>query len=251
MSILANLKTDNSVQDEVDVIGGGGPLDTAVYPGTVTMAYAEKSSKGALGMVLHIKTEVGRDIRQTLWMTSGDDKGNKNTYETKAGERKYLPGFNLANSLCLLTVGKEVGDMDLEEKVVSIYSFDAKAEVPTKVNMFVDLIGQDILSAVFRQTVDKKAKGDDGQYRPTGETRDENEIDKFFRARDRMTTAEIRAGAEEATFCAAWEEKWAGQVRDKTEKGPQSGGAKGNVATGSFGGAPAGGNTKPKASLFN
>jgi hypothetical protein len=90
----------------------------------------------------------------------------------------------MANSLCLLTLGKEISELTTEEKVLNIYSPDAKAEVPTKVQVLMDLLNQEILVGLIKQTVDKTAKDAAGAYQPTGETREENEIDKFFRARD-------------------------------------------------------------------
>jgi hypothetical protein len=242
MSLLKNLSTDTTIANETDSVGSSGPLDSGIYNAKVALAYVNIVASGAVGLVLNLKTEAGREIRQTLWMSSGKEKGCKNYYE-KDGQKHYLPGFLHANSLALLTVGKEISDLDTETKVVKLYSAEAKAEVPTKVEMIMDLIDQDIIVGVIRQTVDKTQKDDNGVYQPTGETRDENEIDKFFRAKDRMTTAEIRAQAEEATFIDTWETKWTGKVKNK---------AKGTAANGTAG-APKAASTaakKPTTSLF-
>ena len=216
MSLLKSLTTDDSIANEKDSIGGGGVLESGLYPSKVTLAYVTKSEGGAIGLVLQAKTDAGRDIRQTLWMTSGTAKGAKNYYE-KDGEKHYLPGFVAANALALLTTGKEISDLDTEQKVVSVYNKEAKAEVPTKVDMLVDLLGKDILVGLLKQTVDKTQKNDAGVYVPTGETRDENEIDKFFRASDRKTTAEIR-GSAEAGFVEQWSTKWTGNTKVKASK---------------------------------
>ena len=244
MSLLSTLTSDASIANEKDSVGGGGVLDSGLYPATVTLAYAQKSEGGALGLVLHAKTNQGRDIRQTLWMTSGTAKGCKNYYE-KDGVKNYLPGYVAANALALLTTGKEISELDTETKVVNVYNKDAKAEVPTKAEAIVDLMGQEILIGVIKQTVDKTQKTDAGTYVPTGETRDENEIDKFFRASDRKTTAEIRAQAEEAAFADVWEKKWAGVTKDKASKGA---GVAGVPKLGAA--ANAGANKKPTTSLF-
>lgn len=242
MSLLANLSTDDSIENEKDVVMSGGPLDSGAYKATVSLAYLTESSGGAVGLVLHFKTETGRELRQTLWMTSGKAKGKKNYYE-KDGQKFYLPGFNNANSLALLTIGKEIGDLEPETKVVQVYSPEAKSEVPTKVECLTELMGQEIVVGVIKQVVDKTQKDDAGVYQPTGETREENEIDKFFRARDLMTTAEIRAKADEAAFHQTWVDKWTGQVRER---------AKGsNGAQGKAGAPKAGASTKPTTSLFS
>ena len=227
MSLLSALASDSSISQEKDSVGGNSTLESGLYPLTVNMAYLNKAASGALGLVLNLKGADNREVRQTLWMTSGTAKGAKNYYE-KDGEKHFLPGFNHANGLCLLTVGKEVSAMDTETKVVNVYSPEAKAEVPTKVEVLMDLLGKEILVGLLKQTVDKTVKNDAGFYMPTGETRDENEIDKLFRAADRMTTAEVRAQATEATFADTWETKWAGKTRDKS-KGAAAGGAKAGV----------------------
>ena len=248
MSLLANLASDSTIADEKDSIGGSGPLDSGLYNCTVSMAHINKASSGALGLVLTLKTSDNKEVRQTLWMTSGTAKGSKNYYEDKNGEKHYLPGFIAANALSLLTVGKEISQLDTETKVINLYSAEAKAEVPTKVEVVMDLLGQEIIAGIIKQTVDKTKKNEaTGQYEATGETREENEIDKFFRAKDRMTTAEIRAQAEEATFINAWEQKWAGKVKDRAK-----GAASGQPGVPKPGGAPgaAAGTKKPTTSLF-
>ncbi len=238
---FSNLKTDDTINNETDSVGSGGVLDSGIYMAKVMLAYLIEAASGAMGLVLNLKTDTGREIRQTVWMTSGKAKGGKNYYE-KDGEKFYLPGFLVANSLALLTVGKEIGDLTTDEKVVQAYSKDAKAEVPTKVQMFTDLLQQDILVGLIKQTVDKTAKDDAGVYQPTGETREENEIDKLFRAKDRMTTTEIRAKSEAAAFAVTWEAKNTGNVRNKS-KGSKAGGTAGAPKA-------AGVSTKPKQSLF-
>lgn len=248
MSLLKALTTDTTIAAEKDSVGGGsGPVESGLYPVTIGMAYLQKSKGGALGLFLTLVTEDKKEIRQTLYVTSGDAKGNKNYYE-KDGEKFYLPGFNVANSLALLTLGKEISELDTEDKVINLYSFDAKAEIPTKVPVIMDLLNQEIIVGIIRQTVDKNVKNDaTGLYEANGETRDENEIDKFFRAKDKMTTAEIRAQATEPAFYTTWGTKHTGVTRNK---------AKGAVAgAGGTAGAPkangAGAVTaKPGKSLF-
>jgi hypothetical protein len=243
MSLLANLSTDSSIANEKDSIGSSGPVDSGLYNCTIAMAHINKSAGGALGLVLTLKTEAGKEVRQTLWMTSGTAKGCKNYYE-KDGEKHYLPGFTHANSLCLLATGKEISALETETKVINLYSAEAKAEVPTKAEVLMDLIGQEIIVGLIKQTVDKTKKNEStGTYEATGETREENEIDKFFRAKDRMTTAEIRAQAEEATFIESWDKKWSGKVKDRAK-----GAAGGLAGVPKLGGAPA--SKKPTNSLF-
>lgn len=245
MSILSTLSTDDTIKVSSDTLGGNGPLDSALYPATVSVAYVTKSQGGAIGLVLHLKTEAGREHRETLWMTSGTAKGCKNYYE-KDGVKSYLPGFELANNLALLTVGQEINALETETKVVNVYSYDAKAEVPTKVDMITDLLGQEIIAGIIKETVDKNVKADDGTYVPSGETREQAVLDKLFRARDRMTAAEIRAQAEEPAFIERWEQKWAGQTRDKAKGASGTAG----VPKSASASAATGASKKPTTSLF-
>ena len=218
MTILSNLKTDDSIQEDKDVLGGGyRPLESGLYDLTIESAYVGTSQGGAVSLNIVAKTEDQQTVRQTLWMTSGKAKGCKNYYEDANGTRKYLPGFTSANNLCLLTVGKEIGDLEPEEKVINLYDYDAKKELPTKVQMIVELVGQEITAGVVKQTVDKNVKDGNGNYVPSGETRDENEISKFFRKRDGMTVAEIKAEAAEAVFKTQWAEKNTGVTINKAK----------------------------------
>lgn len=249
MSLLSNLKTDTSIEEDVDSVGSTGPVESALYPCKVAMAYLTEASTGAIGLVLHLATPNGREVEQTLWVQSGNAKGGNNFYEDKkTGQKRYLPGFSLGNNLSLLTTGKELADLTPEEKVVSVYNYTDKKDVPTKVQMLTELLDQEVLAGIHRQTVNKQVKNDNGVYvdSPDGATRDENEIDKFFCAKDqhnRMTVAEIKGGATEATFADTWEAKWKGVDRDRSRK------VSGAAAAGSsaFGAAAA---AKPTESLF-
>ena len=242
MNLFENVATAENVVEEKDSVGGFGPLESGVYAMKVAMAYLLTSKKGAVGVALQLEGSNGEKLRQTIYVTSGADKGCK-TFYTKDGEQHALPGFSLMNSLALLGAGEEILKLPQEEKLVNVYNFDTKKEEPTKVPVLMDLLDKEVLVAVQKQTVDKTVLSG-GEYLPTGEFRDVNEIDKVFRARDGMTVAEIRAGAEEATFIETWKAKWTGVTRDRRSKD----GAK--VATGSL---TAGGSTaakKPTQSLF-
>jgi len=253
MSLLSNLNTSNDIADEKDSVGGSRLRDSALYPMTIALAYLTKSTGGAMALNLVLQDDEG-DVRQQVWITN---RNGENTYKDKKGDKQYLPGFNMANSLCLLTLGKEISSLDTEDKVINLYNFETKGDVPTKVDMIVDLLGKEILVGLLRQTVDKNIanpnfdsskpehKDSNPKYVPSGETRDENEVDKFFRAEDRMTSSEIRAQATEAVFVETWDKKWKGQTRNKA-KGAS--GAAGTAGAPKAGGATA--SAKPQQSLF-
>lgn len=240
---LKNLTTSSDIAPEKDSIGTSRVKESGLYEVVISAAYLGKSEGGALSLNLVLKTEDDSEIKQTLWMTSGDKKGNKNYYLNAKKEKHYLPGFLIANSLSLLTVGKDISEIETEEKTINLYNYELKKDIPTKVDMLMELVTQSVIVGLIKQEVDKSEKDSTGTYIPTGETRTENEIDKLFRAEDRMTTAEVIAQAEEAQFINTWEAKWKDVTRDKTTKdagnsragAPKSGAAKSVGTTSLFG----------------
>ena len=216
MSLLSNLVTDETIANERDSVGSGGVLDSALYNFNVALAYIAKSAGGALGLTLHLKTDAGRELRQTLWMTSGTAKGCKNYYEDKQGEKQFLPGWNTINAVCLLGAGIPLTDIEPEKKKIMLYSYDAKAEVPTEVVVLTELTGKTITMGVQEVRENKTALNEAlGKRVPINEERKSNQINKVFRTRDHLTVAEITAGVEEATFYSAWDKKNTGVMVDK------------------------------------
>lgn len=226
-NMFDNLKTDKDISEGSDSLGGFEVWDTNIYDLKVKLAYITFAASEAMALNLVLTDKNMRELKQQLYMTSGKDKGCKNWFMDRNDKKQYLPGFNIANALCLLTCGKEIIKMAdcTEKKVIKLYDPDAKKEVPTEVPMIMDLIGVNIKAGVFKQIVDKRAKDPHtGKYAPTGETREENEIDKLFRVKDNKTVLEIRAQVEEAEFHDKWLAKWEGKVKNKA-KGT-AGGAK-------------------------
>jgi len=248
--MFANLtQPTEKVKEVKDVVGGGnfGPLETGIYPAKVTMAYTGKSSGGAATVTIHLKTPK-RELRETVYVSSGDAKGNAITFKNKDGELEYLPGYALIESLCNLTVGKYLQEVDTEAKVIKLWDRDAKKELPTEQQVAVELLDQEVYVAVEKQIVDKNVKSTDAAgkviYVPSGETREVNEIVKFFRASDKMTMTELKAGKEKAEFYNTWVEQNAGKTRDKSTK--QANGTVGAPVP--IAAAPAAGTARP--SLF-
>lgn len=246
MSTLKQFTTDETIKDAEDRLGGNfGPWDSGMYPLTIQLAYLTKADSEAVAVNLVMTDEDGRELRNQQYISSGKDKGCKNYYE-KDGEKHYLPGFNIANAICLLTEGKELSDMDTEMRTIKLYDYNARAEVPTKVEVLPELTGKEIKLGVLRVTVDKRAKDGAGVYQPTGETVDINEIDTVFRASDNLTVTEIRGQLSESAFQAAWMDRNTGKTRNKAK-----GATGGSTAGAPKGGAPkAAGTSKPQSSLF-
>ena len=251
MSLLANLTADETIEESGDVIGGGnyGPLESGLYTCAIKLAYLTESTGGAACLNLHLDTDNGREVRQAIYLSSGRAKGQKNTYETKDGKRKYLPGYELAMHLGLLTCGATPDAWEVDNKVVNLWNREAKKEVPTNVDVVTSLTGQPVKAGIMKVIEDKNVQDDSGAYVPSGETRELNEVSKFFRAADNMTVTEIRSQElTEGAFMATWGEKHTGTVRDKSTK-TSNGPTGSNVTSGAFGKAAASA-PKPKESLF-
>ena len=216
-----NLTMNDDIAAEKDVLGGGAALiETGVYNFTIEMAYASTAASGAKALNLHLKADSGETVCKAIYVTN--KKGEN--YYTKGGQKSYLPGFLLATNLCLLTVRQELHQVTPEEKTIMLYDFDAKRELPTKAKVLVDLIGTRVTASIVKEIVDKTVKQADGTYVPTGETREQNEIDKFFHIDTGMTIAEIRAKSTTADFKEQWATKNTGITRNKT-KGAVAGAA--------------------------
>lgn len=247
MSLFANIEETNDIQESGDVLGGGNLLPSDVYEMTIKSAYVMPAASGAIGVHLQLEGEGGKSLRNTQYVTSGTAKGGKNYYE-RNGEKRFLPGYELINDLCLLVTNNGLTALEdqFEEKVVPIYNFDAKAEVPTKVPVIMPLINQKVKAGVLQVIEDKNKRGDDGNYYPTGETRDLNEVNKFFHAETGLTVTEARAGLEQGQFIDSWLEKNKERVVDKS--GKSTGGAKAGAP--SAPGKPAAPAAAARPSLF-
>lgn len=236
MSFLKNLGKDKDIQQETDSLGGGAK-PSALYKCVIEAAYLGVSQGGANSLTIVAKAEDGHTFRETLWITN--KKGEE--FYIYNDEKRFLPGYNIANALSLLTVGYELSDLDEpEERTLKIFDFDEKKEVPTEVPCLTQLHGEEIWLGIIKEIQDKTKKNEStGVYEPTGETREVNVIDKVFRAESGLTVAEARLGEDKGAFVEQWVNKWEGKERNK---------AKGAAGAGKAG-APAQKST-PKSSLF-
>lgn len=246
MSLLNGMKTDKTIQNERDSLGGFSPLDSDLYDLKIKLAFLTVATTEAIALNLHCETDAGKAFRAKLWIQSGKKKGATHYFKDKQGSKQYLPGFNQANAICLLTVGKELSDMVTEDKVINLYDPTQKKEVPTKVEMLMDILGEKFKCGIIKQIVDVTSLNDGtGQYEPTGKTRFENEIDKIFRSADGFTATEIRAKLDKPLFIHEWTKKWAGEVKDKSTSGAKPGSPAANSSDNT-----ASGKAAAKTSLF-
>lgn len=214
-----NLKTNQAAMEEKsDRIGGGyQPLPSNIYQAEIAYAYGTTSKNGAMGLVVKFNIlQDGKDpysFTTTFWLS--DKKGNT-FYLDKDGNPHNLAGFNQANHLCALVAGKSVLEIPMETRVLQLYNFDAKKEVPTEVNAAVALFGQTVALAIKHIRENKREKSPStGEYEPVNEERFTNDIDKIFGISDAGEAYTFDEAANEIPFEFA--EKWLARWKDKTD----------------------------------
>lgn len=246
MSFLDSAEYEAGNAVEKDVVGGGfKSLPSGVYGFDVLLAYCGKSKGGAKFVQLELK-EVDTDNKRRFTIYVSNKEGSIKYKNKKTGALEYLPGFLTIDSLCLLTVGKPLVQLQaqIEKKTINLYNFDLKREVPTEVDMLMPLIGQRIKAGILETIENKSAKNpSSGVYEPTNEKRTINEIDKFFRDRDDKTVGEIVGKKEKAEFIDTWKAKWDGVPNDKYKAVAQAGNS--GVPGGAFAGAGTADNQEP------
>lgn len=179
---------DSGVED--DFLRSGGALDTDIYLATIKAAFTMKAQKSKALSVVVMLDFGGREVRSQVWTTN---KTGGITYKDKdTGKDKNLPGYNQMNTLALMLTGKGLGDLDVEEKILKLYDFDAKKELPQAVDCFVELHGMKVNVALQKQIVDKTKLNDaTNEYDPTGEVREINEVIKYFPEDKLVTMSEV------------------------------------------------------------
>jgi len=208
-----------------DSLGGGYTKNTGLYPANVDMAYMSKSKGGALALNLHLKLASDKSvIRQTLWVTSGDAKGNKNYYVNQAGKKFLLPGMQLANQIAIITTGQEMAALTPEAKTIKLWDRDAGAEKPQEVPVVTAMLGKPLLIGLLKHRENRNVNDGSGNYVPSREERIFNEIDKVFYP-DGFSVTEKEAQAEEAKFHKQWAAKYSEDYveddYDATVAGPE------------------------------
>jgi hypothetical protein len=233
-----NLKAVEGVEQEKDVTSNRVPLESGIYPAIIKLAYTGKSKGGAMSVTIHAEVE-GKMHRETLWVTSGDAKGNLPFYTKQDGSKAYLPGYNVFEAISQLAADKPASALSAEPKMVKLYSFEERKETLQQVDVIAELLDKPVYLGLLKVIEDKTENDGAGNYVPTGETRELNQIDKVFRASDRMTVTEAKANAESPDFYNRWDASNTGNTRDKSTKDAGKSGAPTMTATVTAAAAPA------------
>ena len=237
MSLFQNMKSDGLEKSE-DRLGGFQAFSSDIYTGTIKNFFAGESEKGAMNITI-IADFGGKEYKETIYITNK----SKENFFTKDGKKMPLPGFTVINDICLITTGKELHELETEEKIVKIWDPATKTEQPKSVPVVIECLGKTISLAILNQLENKQEKNAAGEYVPTAETRVSNLIDKVFHPELKVTVAEARQGKTAPEFWDAWIKRNQGQQRDRRDVKDGAGAKSSPPKAG--GAAPA-----PRKSLF-
>ena len=213
-----NLKIpQEGVVKETDYLGSK-PLESGLYRAVIKQAYGTQSQGGAKGLV--VKFEIAKsdgskhNHTETFWVTN---KQGSVTYKDKEGKDHYLMGFNQANTICIAAAGKQISQCQTETRILPVWSFQDRADVPTEVQALPELFEQELALGILKVKQNKQAKDQSGNYVDTNESITLNQIDKIFILKDGqpLTMNEYEAGLNQGKFAAEWVEKNKNQTRDK------------------------------------
>lgn len=226
--------TDHIDEKPRDFVGFEA-LDTDLYKANVKMAYLVVHESKAQGIAFEFDLGGGKTFKIEQIIKT---KEGKNYFiNTKTKLKAPLAGFTVVDDICTITTGKGLKGQATEQKVVKVYNFDKKEDVPTEVHVLVDLLGKDVGLAVVKK-LENKSKKEGDKYVATSETITRNDIVKAVYPNDGATVGE-RAEKKPTTWAAGWLKNNKGKTKEKlTYKGGASSG-------GPAAGAPPAGDRKP------
>lgn len=213
-----DLSKKDDIKKDADSTGRSSYLwESGIYDCQIDMAYIEESRGGALGLHLTLVSD-DRRLRESFYMTSGTQKGKKNYYEDRKGEKRYLPGFQKASDLCRTAVDKDLEEIANggEKKTINVWNNAQRKEVPTeKAHVLTSLIGESVKVGVVAEIVNRQVNNGSGKYVPSNEKRTENHISQFFNAETGMTGNEMEdPDVTEASHIEKWLEDNDGVTRN-------------------------------------
>lgn len=221
---MSDWELPSSVEStSIERVGGGRIWESGVYPSTVKMAYLDQAASEAVSLNIVLENSDGKELKETFYIRSGKEKGGK-SYYTKDGKDFPLPGYSVANSLCIAATGQSIAKCieSRELKMVNVYDFEQRKEVAKERPVLMALLNKKITVAVHQILENKTKKNPTTKkYEPTGETRNINEC-KFFGNADGKTAEEILNNSESVMF-DKWAEKNTGNVIDKSTKNAAGG----------------------------
>lgn len=226
-----NLKDDLAIEEN-RAGGGFAPFEQDIYTGTVKMAYGDAFDSGSQFIQLTLEMEDGREYNERLIVTNREGKN----YYVRDNVERGLPGFTVANDICLSVAGLPLSQVQGEEKSVLVYDYDLKKKVPQRKYVLTPIIGGTV-SVAISKNIKNKQKKVGNEYVDINEEMVENTIHTVFHTESRFTTTEARNNATEAAFWDLWLDKNKGKERNTYKEVAEGGSSGGSMFGGNTGGA--------------
>lgn len=219
---FGNLNNDG-LEKPKDTLGGGGfTVPSDIYLAEVMEAFAGQSSGGAASFTLTFALPEGKKHTEILYVTN---KQGQNYFLNKSDQTKKvpLPGFTVANDLCLATLECELKDLQFETRTIKQRNFETKQDELKDVAMAVDLIGKKVKLGLLLEIHNKKSRQPDGSFVETADVQKKNAIDKIFHPTLDVTILEAMSGSTEPHFMKGWLERYKGKEIDRRKAGADAG----------------------------
>lgn len=209
--LFGNVKTEGVERSEDRTGSSFSLFDSDIYEAVIKAAYVTTASSSAAQALNLIFTIEDKEYKETIWVTNKN--GECSFIDKRNDKQTFLPGWQMANDIAMMTTGEEFRDCEFEEKVIKLYNYDLKQETPTSVPMCTAMVGKKILLAIQKRIVNKQEKSADGSYIDTDDTKEENVLDKVFHPDTRQTLSEALQ-ERDAGFYEKWLETNKGKTRD-------------------------------------
>jgi hypothetical protein len=212
---LKNLKMGDEIErPSTDTLGGSFNPDSGLYPMIIDVAYQSKSKGGAQAINIHLKSADPAkqvSLRQTLWVTSGDEKGNLPYFMGGKNKDKKipLPDYQTFEQICMICVpGTKPDELAEEEKTLKLWNSEMRAEVPTEVMTLPQLKDQTFLAGIRKCRENKRVPKEPGSkiYVPVNEERVFSELHRVFFPNG-FSVEEKAADADAPEFAKTWKKK--------------------------------------------
>lgn len=209
--MFGNFKTEG-IEASKDSLGGFNRLPSGIYEGTIKTLFVRKLASGTYQATVIADLGDHGEYREQLYITNKEGKN----YSEFNGKKRFRAGYTIVNDITLVTTGKNLYELEPEDRTFKIYDFDAKEEVPTSVPTIIECMGEEIALAITLTKEFKRKQDDSGEWVDTDETVELNKIAKVFYPKDMATVNERNSNAD-VSFAEAWLAKYKDQVIDKTE----------------------------------
>lgn len=205
MSFFDNLDLDSEIKSSGDR-SGWSPLESNIYDCSIEYAYCSVSKNGAKCITFKFDLD-GQTVTQDIYITSNKEKGCKNYYIDKNGNKYYSIGYQLVQDICQVALGKNLTDLsEPEDKQLMIWSYEDGKEMPQKKPVLLELIGATFSAGMLNVVEDK--------YSNPSESRKFNKLDKVFQTKTMLTATELAAEETEGVWYESWLSKNKGRLVD-------------------------------------